>query len=57
MNEYVISITNGHDLIVGIRADGTLNYGDRYDPDEAARHFWHAVLKKMPLKLKKETVL
>ena len=32
--------------LVTIRTDGTLEYGDGYEPDEAARIFWEAVSRE-----------
>lgn len=31
------------ELIVGIRADGTVDTGPTYQPDETAREFWAAL--------------
>jgi len=32
-------------LIVGIRPDGSITTGPRYEPDAAAREFWDAVTR------------
>ncbi len=47
--EYVIQI-NGNDskFMVGIKYDGTLVYGENYNPDEAAKIFWKALVHHMP---------
>ncbi|WP_329131537.1 hypothetical protein OG552_10460 [Streptomyces sp. NBC_01476] len=38
---------NGRPLVT-IHPDGTLEYGDGYDPDDAARRFWDALRTHMP---------
>lgn len=34
------------DMLVNILPDGTLEYGETYDPDEAARVFWEALARR-----------
>jgi hypothetical protein len=34
--------------MVAINRDGSMEYGEGYDPDEAAREFWAAMVKHMP---------
>lgn len=47
--EYVIQINgNNNKLMVGIKPDGTLVCGENYDPDEAAKIFWKALIHHMP---------
>lgn len=36
----VITINGDHGLLVAIHPDGHLEYGEGYEPDEAARRFW-----------------
>ena len=38
---------DGH-VLVTLRPDGTLVYGDGYDPDAAARIFWEALRNHRP---------
>lgn len=39
---------DGH-MIVGIKPDGQIDYGPGYDPDEAAKAFWQAMVRNQPL--------
>lgn len=38
---------NAH-MVVGIKADGNVVYGDEYTPDQAARLFWKIVGESYP---------
>ncbi len=40
----------GHEMLVTLRPDGTLEYGPNYHPDEAARLFWEAIAYAYPKK-------
>lgn len=53
--QYVIQI-NGLDnvLMVGIKYDGTIVYGENYQPDDAAKIFWNAITGNMPTLLQLE---
>ncbi|MFF7476631.1 hypothetical protein [Streptomyces sp. NPDC008092] len=46
-NDITIMASHGRPLIT-IRPDGTLELGDDYQPDEAARAFWDAVRRLAP---------
>jgi hypothetical protein len=44
--EYLVALREDDGtLIVGVRPDGTIATGPRYQPDEAAREFWDAVTR------------
>lgn len=43
----VINDDEGRPLVT-CRGDGTLKYGGRYDPDDAARRFWEALARACP---------
>lgn len=43
----VMSIGTGrHGILVSINPDGSLEYGENYEPDEAARVFWEAMARQ-----------
>jgi hypothetical protein len=45
----ILTILSGNGApLVKIYGDGTLEYGEGYDPDEAARRLWEAIGKRAP---------
>jgi len=42
---YFFILSNADGMLLGMRQDGTMEYGDGYEPDEAARIFWEAVTR------------
>lgn len=44
-----ITIYTGGKALVTLKTDGTLEFGEDYDPDEAARIFWQSVADGNPL--------
>jgi len=50
----VFSIRNDKGPTVIILADGTMEFGPNYNPSEAARTFWRAVLSCYPLTLRSD---
>lgn len=42
--EQVISIWSNEKIMVTIKNDMTIEYGESYNPDEAATIFWEAIL-------------
>lgn len=49
---FAITIEGNKGPLVGIRHDGTIEYGIGYDPDVAARIFWEALAAHMPSAVK-----
>jgi len=45
-----LSVSDGGKLLVKIYADGTIEYGEGYTPDEAAKTFWNAIAYHHPLR-------
>lgn len=42
-------------LMVRVLPTGEIEYGEDYDPDEAARIFWNAIAKHMPAIIQVDT--
>lgn len=36
------------DVMVDLKPNGDIEYGENYEPDEAARRFWEAVISQFP---------
>jgi len=52
-NEKHLQIIDGSgQMMVKIKHDGTLEYGEHYNPDAAARAFWGAILAARPEQLR-----
>lgn len=43
---FLLSIENAEGALVKIRPDGSIVYGQKYTPDEAAKIFWEAMGKE-----------
>lgn len=41
------------EILVEMKANGTMLFGKNYEPDEAAEKFWEAVQRKAPCKCEK----
>ena len=47
--EYAISIHDKEDaLVVGVRRDGSIKYGEGFTKEESAKRFWEEVSLYMP---------
>lgn len=44
----LITIAPNGKMLVRIHADGSLEYGEDYDPDKAAKVFWEALAANAP---------
>lgn len=47
-NTSVITINGPNGKMASLYADGTVEYGEGYTPDDAARTFWEALSRNMP---------
>lgn len=47
-SDAAISLAHRGRMLVNLKADGSLEYGDGYTPDAAARVFWEAVASARP---------
>lgn len=48
VNEHVFTLHRNGQALVTVKPDGTLEYGEGYTPDEAARTFWDALAHAFP---------
>lgn len=49
---YALVIQGETHMLVGVRLDGTIEYGEGYEPDAAARIFWDALGQSIPPSLR-----
>lgn len=50
----IFSIYDQGNVIVTVKRDGTVEFGEGYEPDKAAKIFWESVVQYMPEHLRQE---